>query len=162
MIVTRIKQNKIRYMEDLGAESLMNPILCQESHSRNSKFRNWKKRILSTESIGKKLELKWVGQKQQFIHVLQTWSYKHHTELARKNRHHLIHHASFQITSIELQHQNKSVTELHSSSNIETSPWGWLDWLIRQTINLHVSYSAGFVNRIQDIHIDIVIHYKTV
>lgn len=39
MIVTRSKQNRIIYMEDLGAESLMNPILCQESHSGNSKFR---------------------------------------------------------------------------------------------------------------------------
>lgn len=83
------------------------------------------KRSLSTESIGRKSALKWVGQKQQFIHVLQTWSYKHHTELAQKNRHCLVHHASFQNTSIELQHQNKSITELHSSSNMDTSPFGW-------------------------------------
>lgn len=30
------------------------------------------KRSLFTESIGRKFELKSVGQKQQFIHVLQT------------------------------------------------------------------------------------------
>lgn len=119
------------------------------------------KRRLISESIGRNSDLKWSGQKQQFIHVLQTWSYKHHTELAQKNRHHLVHHASFRVTSIELQHQNKSVTELHSSSNMDTSPSGWSDWLTKQTVNLHVQYNAGFVT-IQDIHIDIVIDYKTV
>ena len=39
MIVMGIKQNKRRYMEDLGAESLMIPILCQEIHSGNLKLR---------------------------------------------------------------------------------------------------------------------------
>lgn len=144
MIVMRIKQNKIRHMEDVGSESLKFSNLCQESYEGNlSLDRN--KRSLTTESIGRKFALKWFGQKQQFIHVLQIGSYKHHTELARKNRHHLIHHASFQVTSIELRHENKSVTELHSSSNRNTSPLGWLGWLIRQTTNLHVSYSAGLV-----------------